>query len=66
METTFYDTIAPLVNILGGVAGLTILYFIIMVLQNRKKLRELEAIKERTIEVERMTRDLWMDRIRKR
>jgi hypothetical protein len=54
VEVTLLDALAPIINIMGGLAGLTILFFIFTLWQNKRKLstlkrieRELERIKQR-------------------
>ena len=43
-ELNLLDTISPVVNILGGVAGVTIIYFVVVVWQNKKNTAILKKI----------------------
>lgn len=43
-EVTLIEVIQPFLNVLGGFAGLTILYFILVLWQNKKKINSLQRI----------------------
>jgi hypothetical protein len=45
-EVTLLDALGPFINLFGGFAGLSILYFISVLWQNKKKLARLSAIEE--------------------
>lgn len=62
-EVTLMDVLTPWLNVMGGVAGLTVLYFVVVLWQGKKKLQRLERIereqlraRERDIQVFRSQR----------
>lgn len=66
MEFSIAELVNPVISIMGGIAGMTLIYFFIVVVQNRKKQQTLDRIEARTVRIERYARDVWMDKIRGR
>jgi hypothetical protein len=57
------DSILPYV---GGLAGATVIYFIIMVVLAYSRHKREERMERSQVRTERMTRDLWLDWMRRR
>lgn len=57
------ETILPYV---GGLAGATLLYFIIMVVYSQARYKIERRMELRQQRIERMTRDLWFDWLRRK
>lgn len=45
-EVTLLDALGPFINLMGGFAGLSILYFISVLWQNKRKLQRLQALED--------------------
>lgn len=55
------DSVLPLV---GGIAGATVLYFIVMSFFAYYRHKREEKVARSVVRIERMTRDLWFDWVR--
>lgn len=54
------------VSLLGGIAGVTLLYLSVMVVIALSRHRRDRRMEERQLKMERMVRDLWVDWVRRK
>jgi hypothetical protein len=52
--TDLIEALQPLLKVLGGIAGVTLLYFSISYYQNRKELQRLDKLEQQVSRVERV------------
>lgn len=58
VEVTLLDALGPFLNIMGGLAGLTIVYFVIMAWIGRRKLQTLARIEREQERARRRASDV--------